>query len=114
MNYQHKELAAGRWFRMNLIEQLANAGSEVERALKWRDKGNCALSEQAVERALELLTLTIIDPRHRTRLRELTRVRETLADFFLGDNQYGSTADSWRNYFGAFAYAARVNSRTGF
>jgi hypothetical protein len=108
MNYRHKELAAGRWFGMSLVEQLANAGSEVERALKWRDKGNRELSDQAVERALELLTLTIIDPRHRTRLRELTRVRETLADFFYGGNRYGGTAAGWRNYFGAFAYAARA------
>lgn len=109
MNYQHRELAAGRWFRMNLVEQLANAGSEVERALNWRDKDNRELSEQAVERALELLTLTVIDPKHRTRLRELTRVRETLADFFYGGNRYGGTADSWRNYFHAFAHAARAN-----
>jgi len=25
MNWRHKELAAGRWFRMSLVEQLANA-----------------------------------------------------------------------------------------
>jgi hypothetical protein len=38
MNYQHKELAAGRWQQMSLVEQMANVGSEVGRALNWRAK----------------------------------------------------------------------------
>ena len=33
MSYQHKDLAAGRWGQMSLSEQMANIGSEVERAL---------------------------------------------------------------------------------
>jgi hypothetical protein len=33
MTVQHRELAAGRWFQLSLIEQPANTGSEVERAL---------------------------------------------------------------------------------
>ncbi len=38
MSYQHKDLAAGRWSQLSLIEQMANIGSEVERALNWRIK----------------------------------------------------------------------------
>jgi hypothetical protein len=34
MNYQHKELAAGRWKELSFIEQMANIGSEIERALE--------------------------------------------------------------------------------
>jgi hypothetical protein len=109
VNYQHRELAAGRWNRLSLVEQLANAGSEVERALNWSEKGNADYSNRAMERALELLTLTIVDPGNRGRLRELTRVRETLADFFYGENEYNSTPAQWRNYFRAFAHAARVS-----
>ena len=30
---QHKELAAGRWKKLSFCEQMANIGSEVERAL---------------------------------------------------------------------------------
>jgi hypothetical protein len=40
-----------------LIEQLANIGSEVERALNWRDKGNLIYSQRALEGALELIGL---------------------------------------------------------
>jgi len=30
----HKELAAGKWFKLSLAEQMANIGSEVSRAGK--------------------------------------------------------------------------------
>ena len=38
MTIQHKDLAAGRWADMTLVERMANIGSEVERALKWSAK----------------------------------------------------------------------------
>lgn len=107
MSIQHKELAAGRWLEFGLVEQLANVGSEVERAIGWREKGNSAYSTMAIERALELLFLTIADPKNRLRLRELTRLKEALADYFYSDNRYGSSDKSWRTYFGAFAWASR-------
>lgn len=34
MTYQHKDLAASRWKTMSFCEQMANIGSEVERALE--------------------------------------------------------------------------------
>ncbi|MCK7527818.1 MAG: hypothetical protein MZV64_64515 [Ignavibacteriales bacterium] len=46
--------------------------------------------------------MTIADPRHRHRLKELTRLREALLDHFLGVNAYGSTEKAWRAYFYAF------------
>ncbi len=107
MSYQHRSLASGRWGTLSLIEQLANIGSEVERALNWRDKGNPGYSQRALERALELIGLTIGDPRHRGRLKEITRLREAILDYFLGENLYQSSEDLWRKYFYAFGYAAR-------
>jgi hypothetical protein len=87
---------------------MANTGSEVERALNWRERGDADHSARAVERALELLDLTIADRRNRGRLRELVRVREAIADYFYGDNDYGSTDVLWRRYFRPFAHAARA------
>jgi len=104
----HPSLAAGRWHTFTLMEQLANVGSEVERALRWRSKGNQELSGRALDRGLELLALTISDPKHRGRLRELTRLREVLLDDFLGGNRYGSTEASWHRYFHPFALAAHA------
>ena len=91
MNIQHKELAAGRWHKLTLAEQLANVGSEVERAL-------------------ELLDLTVSINKNFARLKELLRLREALADYFAFDNVYRSTDGSWRKYFFAFNYAARGHS----
>jgi len=108
MTAQHRDLAAGRWFQFSLVEQMANTGSEVERALNWKQRGNAEYSRRAIERALELLDLTIADARHRGRLRELTRVREVLVDYFYADNRFGSTPARWRTYFNAFAVAARA------
>lgn len=108
MSSRHPELAAGRWRTMSLVEQLANVGSEVERALSWASKGNPEYSLLALERGLELLDLTIADPKHRHRLKELTRLREVLLDYFLGENEFGSAESSWRSYFNAYGLAAAI------
>ena len=108
MSYQHKELAMGRWAALSFFEQMANVGSEVERAIKWRGK-NQAYSQAAFERALELLDLTVDDGKNQRRLKELLRTREVLVDYFKYDNIYGSTDKKWQNYFLAFNYAARAN-----
>ena len=91
-----------------MAQQLGNVGSEVSRALKWRSS-NPQIAQRAVARALELIDLTLDDPRHRSsvaRLREICRAREVLVDFFAGTNQYGSTEVTLRKYFDAFAVAA--------
>ncbi len=106
MNYQHKNLAAGRWQELSFFEQMANVGSEVERTISWRER-NPEYSRLAFERALELLDLTVADKKNLSRLKELLRVRETLADYFMFDNVYGSDDQKWRNYFYAFNFAAR-------
>jgi hypothetical protein len=77
-------------------------------ALGWSAKGNSDYSRRALERGLELLDLTIADPKHRHRLKELTRLREVLLDYFLGENQFGSTESSWRSYFHAYGVAAAI------
>jgi len=94
----HRDLAAGRWFELSLAEQLGNVGSEIGRALRW-SSARPELAERAFHRALELLDLTLDDPRHRRslpRLREIARAREVVADFLGGPNQYRSTAAAAR------------------
>ena len=108
MSPVHEELAAGRWRTLPLVEQLANVGSEIERAMSWAAKGNSDYSGRAFERGLELLDLTIADPKHRHRLRELTRLREVLVDYFWCDNEYGSTPESWHSYFHPYGVAVSI------
>jgi hypothetical protein len=109
MNYQHQQLAQGKWYELTLMEQLANVGSEVERAIKWKEKSNLQYSRMAFERALELMILTIADKKNILRLKEIARVREALVDYFAADNNYSSSDESWRKYFFAFNWAARLN-----
>ncbi len=109
MNYQHKQLAAGRWNNLSFFEQMANIGSEIERTISWKKKDNSEYSRLAFERALELLELTIDNCKNKVRLKELTRLKETLVDYFAFDNSYNSTDQSWHNYFYSFTYAARIN-----
>jgi hypothetical protein len=106
---QHRKLAEGRWFEMSLAEQMAHIGSEVLRALSWKEKGNENHSRMALDRALELLDLQLQDSRYIHRLKEFCRLREVICDYFFGENEYKSTERQWNNYFYAFNRAARKN-----
>ncbi|MEW6606291.1 MAG: hypothetical protein AB1414_02390 [bacterium] len=110
MKYQHKQLAQGRWFELTFFEQMGNIGTDVGRAITWRDK-NIEYSQKAIDRALELLELTIADVKNRKRLKELMRLYEALVDYFYFDNQFSSSDKLWKNYFFAFSYAAINNER---
>jgi hypothetical protein len=103
---RHPDLAAGRWGQLSLVEQLGNVGSEVGRMLRWRGRDE-RLMAGAFERALELLDLTLADPRWRGRLREIARARELLCDAAADGREYGTTLEDLDRYFLAFAMAAR-------
>lgn len=108
----HDASLAERWHALSVARQLGNVGSEVGRALRWRTR-NPQIAEGALHRALELIDLTLDDPRHRAsvaRLREICRAREVLLDFLVGPNQYRSTEVALQRYFDAFA-AAAANER---
>src|SRR6185295_243340 len=99
MSYVHKNLAGGRWFTFSFSQQMANIGAEVGRAITWAQKDQ-KLSQAAFERGLELLDLTIDDKKNRGgKLRELCRLKEVLGDYFIGENEYGSTEENWNSYF---------------
>ena len=105
----HKNLTPEHWFTFSLFEQLANVGTDIERVIFWKNKNNVDYSQKAFERALELLDLTIADPKNKgPRLKELLRVRETLIDHFVYDNEYATTDELWQKYFFDFNYAAAL------
>jgi len=107
MSHQHASLAAGRWQTLPLAEQLANVGSDVGRAHRWQEI-DPQLCEKAFARALELLELTIADPRWKGRRKELTHVRGLLCDAMLGGKEYRSDLASLDRYFYPFAIAVRA------
>ncbi len=107
-NSQHKELAEGRWLTFSLLEQLGNIGSEVGRAINWKNKANTEQMQRALDRGLELFDLTLADKRLKySELKEIARAREVVCDFLVGDNEYKSDEKFLNNYFMQFALAAR-------
>ena len=107
MSYQHRDLASGRWQTLPLVEQLANVGNDVGRAARWHGKDS-ARCEQAFLRALELLDLTIADPRWKGRRKELARTRELLCDAMSGGTTYGSDLTALDRYSLPYAVATRA------
>ena len=104
----HAGLAAGRWRSLTLIEQLANVGSEVDRAIKAHEAGRADRRDAAVDRGLELFDLTAADDRWRgARRREVLRAREEFCALFWGDGERQNEAASLSRYFLYFALAAR-------
>lgn len=110
----HAGLAAGRWQGLSLVEQMANVGSEVDRAIKAHDAGRAERRDAAVDRGLELFDLTAADDRWKgARRREVLRAREEFCALFWSDNNGSGAAASLSKYFLYFALAARRASGRG-
>jgi len=110
MNYQHKNLADGKWKSFSFFNQMGNIWSEIGRCANWNKKGDKEMGKRAFERGLELLDLTIEDSKNKKKILELCLLREMLADHFYFDNEYNSTDKEWDDYFYPFAYASAVKS----
>lgn len=110
---QHQQLAEGRWFHMLLAEQMGNIGSEVGRAINWKNKNQPAYYEKAFTRMLELIDLTLVDKRWRgNRKKEIARMREAICDSFEGSQFYQIPLSDWPKYFMPFAtYAREITTR---
>jgi len=108
MTTYHPDLAAGRWFTLSLASQLGNAGSEYERALQSKKRGDKVRFDHAFARLLELIDLTIADPRWKNhRLKELTRLREVVCDELYNDIHEFIHPSDLREYFLYFGILAR-------
>ena len=103
----HKNLAK-RWHTFTLPMQMANIGSELHRVVKFKQNNQKKDAEDAFDRTIELIDLTISDKRLKNRTKELTRFREVLAGFFTKSNQYKINSESLENYSLDFAMFART------
>lgn len=106
MESQHSELAAGRWAEMSLAQQMLNIGSEISRANRWKAKSNATQCERAIFRALELIDLTMEAQRGKHNLKEFTRMREVICDYFLGSNEWHSNGAKLQRDFDMFYYSS--------
>lgn len=93
---------AMRWFEMGIGEQISNVGSEVNRAIKYKNKNEEDKKRRFYEKAVELLELTCRDPKNQYRTGELRFCIEELTDYFVGANQYNTTDEMLMKYYDAF------------
>lgn len=98
-----------RWFKLSLMEQMANIGSEVYRAIKWQKK-DLTDSKKSFYRALELFNFTLSDPKNRQRLKEVSRAKELFSSWYLGNSPYRQSAEEWERYFFQFNLACRLHT----
>ena len=91
-----------KWFKMEVGMQLANVGGEINRAIRWKSRGDDKKATNFYDKAMEFLDLTMQDPKNRHRLGELKEVRYELEDFFYGGNTYQNTGESIMKYYDAF------------
>ena len=97
-----------RWGRFGLSEQMANIGSEVERAIRSHQAGLQSRFDNSIARALALFDLTASDDRWRgPRRREILRAREEFCRLFFDPDVSPDSAAGLSNYFLAFAVNAR-------
>ena len=106
MEYQHKNLANGKWQEFSLIEQMANIGSEISRAALWQNKVQ-KIFDSVVLRALELFDLTLCDKRWNGRKKEIARAKEVFCDAVFGGKEYNSSLKNLEKYFFYFAFLVR-------
>lgn len=101
------------WSSLTLAEQLGNVGSEFERAVRWRQRGQKQLAWSAAKRTLEQLDNTLADQRHvGSRRREIARLRDEVCDVLFSDELKLQSAQQLQRYFLSMAILAqRTNNR---
>lgn len=92
----------GRWNSMTIQEQISNIGSEVLRADRWKQKGNMERMRSYFDTAISFLCLSIRDPKNEAGKNELNLCIDELADYFIGENIWGTTSETLRKYYNAF------------
>ena len=98
----HKNLDIEDWQKQDIFYVMGNIGSEVSRAIRWKNKKK--KWEESLYRSLELFDLSIGNKNLTSaQLGELLRAREVWVDFIFGDNIYNSSSIDIQKYFDKFA-----------
>ncbi|MBI3306772.1 MAG: hypothetical protein HYZ84_03055 [Candidatus Omnitrophica bacterium] len=86
----HPSLTIERWRTISLDKRLLHILSELGRAKNWIQENNQEYANLSLERALELIDLTIesgVEGKSRFFPRELLRLRKTLAEVYVSPSK---------------------------
>ena len=87
-----------KWQQLTFPQQMGNIGSELSRALNWENRDDPAGRDRALERALDLLDLTLASHHQGGRLRELNRFREAVAAWYVHSREYANSPKLFVDY----------------
>lgn len=100
-------MLAEKWHQYSLYEQLGNILAEISRANNRKKVGEAESEKKALERALELIDLTLIDKKHTCSLKEIKILRDVVADKCAAGNNFDVNFEEIQNYLLPFAILAR-------
>jgi|GEM_PF-1413546 hypothetical protein len=83
----HPGLSVEKWRSYPYSKQLLNIASELMRTRKWLRENDANLRIRSLERAFDLIDLTVSANQGKKPLRELLRLREVLGAFYIGESQ---------------------------
>ncbi|MCM1295747.1 MAG: hypothetical protein NC311_09420 [Muribaculaceae bacterium] len=90
------------WFAMPIGVQISNVGSEVHRAIRWKNRGDEQKRNGFCLKAIEFLELMKKDPKNQYRKGELDCCINELQDYLMGENVYNTTEEQLTKYYDAF------------
>ena len=90
------------WFNMPVSEQLQNVGSEVHRAIRWKNRGDRIKAVNFCNKAIEFLRIMQEDPKNIHRTGEFEEGIYELQDYFQGENLYNTSDDVLIRYYDSF------------
>ncbi len=90
--------------RMSFELQISNVGSEVHRAIRYRNSGDERGKIEFCNVAIAFLETMKEDPKNVKRIEELDYRIEELKDYFLGDNSFGTTDEKLIEYYDAYIF----------
>ena len=85
---------------------MGNIGSEVCKAFVWKNKDR-ALAQEAAERVLVLIDLTVTQRKQNKGVKEILKLREVFCDCFFDFGNFKVKPKSLKRYFIPFALSAR-------
>jgi hypothetical protein len=80
----HPSMTTEKWALKPYAYQLLNIASELHRAKHWIQESEQENLRHSLERALELIDLTVTSNQGKKSLRDLLRLREGFSRFYIG------------------------------
>ena len=107
MSEKSPKLDQARWTKLSLAEQIGNIGSEFSRARSAEQRNDFEKRQAALERALDLIDLSLVGNFEPKRRKELARLRALSANCYVNGDEYETDLQELEEYTYPFALLAR-------